>query len=343
MQPFVLSATGVLVLGMGMTAVGQPRPAGEPQLAAYRPIDQLVGRASIVGSETMRPLLIRLAAEFRRRYPEVKIGIEGGGSSPAVLEFVQSLPHTRRGDGDVTGHEGSTETLILSSSRELSASEMEEFTARHHYPPTPIPIAVDAVALYVHKENPLAGLTLEEVDGMFSRTRLRGSPKRIDRWGQVGLPDEWRDAPIRLYGRDRTSGTRTFFHEHVLEHGEFATSVQEQPGLASLMLAVGQDRFGIGYGGIGFLASTVRPVPLAQRAGDAFVAPSMSAVADGSYPLRRFLYLYVNKASRSVLPPVVREFLLFANSREGQETVLKVGFYPISAKQATDNLEALLN
>jgi phosphate transport system substrate-binding protein len=326
------------VAGLSQPGLAQQKPSVDPTVLPYATVTELAGRLTIAGSETMQPLLVRMGAEFRRRYPEVKIVVEGGGSAGAIVDFLEGSAMTRRGDGNVIGHEGGNQVHIMASSRELSSTEVRRFVDRYGYPPTAIPIAVDAVAVYVHRSNPVQGLTLDQLDAIFSKTRNRGLSNRIDRWGQLGLTGEWGQAEIRMYGRDLNSGTRAFFQEHVLEQGEFTPSVLEEPGQASLMLAVSRDRFGIGYGGIGYLASTVRTVPLAERRGMPYVAPTIETAADGTYPLRRLLYLYFNKSPGGPLQGVVQEFLAFANSREGQEVVIKSGFYPLGATQVERNL-----
>lgn len=317
------------------------RPDVPPRVAAYVPVGGLSGHLAIAGSETMQPLLIRLGAEFRLRYPSVKIAVEGGGTGTVITDFLETSAQMRRGDGNVLGHEGGNRVFIMASSRELAPRELARFISRHGYPPTAIPVAIDAVALYVHRDNPIEGLTLDQVDRMFSMTRKRGGEKKLTRWGELGLAGEWGEAEISLYGRDKNSGTRAFFKEQVLQSGEFNLAVTEQPGLASLLLAISRDRYGIGYGGIGFVASSVRLVPLAAGAGDPYISPNAGTTSDGAYPLRRLLYLYVNKSPEATLPPEVREFLLFVNSREGQETVLKSGFYPLTSGQVAQNVETL--
>jgi phosphate transport system substrate-binding protein len=231
---------------------------------------------------------------------------------------------------------------LVSTSRELFDAEVKEFTAQHGYEPTAVPVAVDAVAVYVHKDNPLSGLTLEQVDAIFSTTRNRGYKTAITQWGHVGLTDGWEKAPIRLYGRDRKSGTRAFFQEHCLAGGEFKPELREDPGAASVILDLSRDQFGIGYSGLGLQASSVRIVPLAEAAGMPFVTPSPSTIADQTYPLRRVLYLYVDKSPKTPLPPAVQEFLTFILSQEGQETVVRAGFFPLPSAQASQSAVALV-
>jgi phosphate transport system substrate-binding protein len=305
----------------------------DPALARYVPTAPVSGSLKIAGSNTMLPLVSRLASEFRRRHPEAIITVEGGGSSTAVKEFVNS--------GGLL--KSPQPALIVASSRRLSGTEMKEFRARRGHDPQAVPIAVDAVGIYVHRDNPLPSLTLEQVDAVFSTSRHRGYPTAITQWGQLGLVEEWNNVPIALYGRDQKSGTRAFVREHVLENGEFVTQVHEEPGAASVILALSRDPFGMGYSGIGLQASTVRAVPLAEKEGMPFVEPSARSVMDGSYPLRRFLYLYVDTSPGGTLSPIVQEFLTFANSREGQETVVKTGFYPLPLTQVEQSLAAVVS
>ncbi|HNA87641.1 MAG TPA: substrate-binding domain-containing protein, partial [Nitrospira sp.] len=197
------------------------------------------------------------------------------------------------------------------------------------------------VALYVHRDNPIQGLTLDQVDAMFSTTHNRGLKTSLSQWGALGLQDGWEKAPVRLYGRDRRSGTRAFFQEHCLAGGEFAPSVREEPGAASVILDLTRDQLGIGYSGLGLETSNVRIVPLAENQGMPFIAPTATTVSDQTYPLRRMLYLYVDKSPKAALAPAVQEFLTFVTSREGQEAVMKAGFFPLPMNQLKKNFLAL--
>jgi phosphate transport system substrate-binding protein len=322
-------------------AGGNGKPVVDAAVATYVPVDKVSGALTITGSDTMQPLLARLASEFRRLYPDTKIAVQGGGSDYALEAFLQGIAASRRGDGNVKGHLGSNRPMILASSRSLTDHELEEARMAHGHQPTAIPIALDAVAVYVNRDNPIQGLTLEQVDAIFSKTRKRGLQQDITTWGQAGLQDGWEQKPIHLYGRDKRSGTRTFFQQVALHDGELKGEVKEEPGSASEILAIARDPFGIGYAGIGFQASMVRALPLAEAAGKPFVVPSAKTAADGSYPLRRHLYLYVNKAPKADLEPVILEFLKFVNSREGQETVIKAGVYPLPATEVANNFQIL--
>jgi phosphate transport system substrate-binding protein len=241
----------------------------------------------------------------------------------------------------VLREERASQFWLLASSRELFDAEIAQFVSEHGYEPMAIPVAVDAVALYVHKDNPLPGLVLDQIDAMFSTTRHRGAKAPITKWGELGLSNGWQNAEIQLYGRDRKSGTRAFFQEHVLAGGDFAPAVHEEPGAASVILGLSRDQVGIGYSGLGLQTSTVRVVPLAENEGMPFVFPSSATVADQTYPLRRVLYLYVNKDPKGGVPEAAQEFLNFVLSQDGQEAVMKAGFFPLPVTQAATTAVAL--
>lgn len=302
-------------------------------LARYNPQTHVSGRFKIQGSEIMLPLLTRLSMEFQRRQPKVAIDVRGGGSTKAIAELLQ--PPLDKIGTVMWPEDRAASFKMMASSRELSETEVNEFVAQHGYGPTIVPVAVDAVALYVHKDNPLPGLTLDQVDAIFSTTRNRGYSSVISQWGQLGLADEWEKAPIQLYGRDHKSGTRAFFQEHVLAGGEFLAGLRENPGAASVILDLSRDAFGIGYSGLGLQASTVKIVPLAERLDMPYVTPSLATVTDQTYPLRRVLYLYLEQSPQSPLPAAAQEFLAFLMSHEGRETVFKSGFFPLPPDRAT--------
>lgn len=311
----------------------------DSSLTRYSSQTQVAGSLKIQGSETMYPLLNRLSMEFQRRQPKVGIEVKGGGSTKAIAEFLQP-PLSKTGKVMLL-EERAKFFSLMTTSRELFDAEIKEFVEQHGYEPTAVPVAVDAVALYVHKDNPLSGLTLEQVDAMFSTTRKRGYKSAITQWGQLGLTEGWEKAPIQLYGRDRKSGTRAFFQEHCLGGGEFMPGLHEDPGAASVILDLSRDQVGIGYSGLGLQASSVRVVPLAEAAEMPFVTPSAATVSDQSYPLRRVLYLYINKDPKAPLPAAAQEFLTFIMSQDGQEAVVKAGFFPLPPAQAAKSAVAL--
>jgi phosphate transport system substrate-binding protein len=281
------------------------------QLRSYQKVSGISGTINSIGSDTLNNLMTLWAEGFRRQYPNVKIQVEGKGSStapPALIEGTAQL-------GPM--------------SRPMKTSEIDKFEAKFGYPPAAYPVAVDALALFVNKDNPLTALTLEQVDAIFSKTRRHGASQEIRTWGQLGLNGEWAGAPISLYGRNSASGTYGFFKEHALKNGDFKDQVKEQPGSASVVQGVTEDRYGLGYSAIGYATSGIRMVPLAEKAGAKPIEPTLANTRNGSYPLWRYLYVYVNQAPGMPLSPIVHEFLKYIYSREGQSDVVKDGYFPV--------------
>ncbi len=314
----------------------------DSSIPSYTALPDISGSIAIAGSDTMQPIVARVASVFRTWQPNVKIAVQGGGSDNALRAFLQNIAASRRGDGNVKGHLSSNEVEILAASRPLTDEERKDFRSRYSFEPTEIPIAIGAIAIYVNYQNPIRSLSLEQVDAIFSNTRRRGMQTDVTTWGQVGLGDGWENQPIRLYGRDKRSGTRTLFIHSALLDGTMKTEVREEPGTAMEILDISRDPLGIGYAGIGFQASTVRILPIAPKSGDAPILPTAESAANGTYPLTRALYLYAKRNSKGELAPEIAEFLKFINSREGQETIAKAGVYPLSTQQITANLQALV-
>jgi phosphate transport system substrate-binding protein len=294
----------------------------DASIPAYQKTSGVSGNLNSVGSDTMNNLMTLWGEAFAKMYPNVKIQVEGKGSSTAPPALIAGTAQ------------------FGPMSRAMRGTEIDQFEAKFGYKPTQLRTSYDALAVYVSKDNPLEKATLAEVDGVFSKSRRRGG-KNVSTWGQLGLTGDWASRPISLYGRNSASGTYGFFKEHALGNGDFKDTVKEQPGSASVVQGVTADRFGMGYSGIGYKTSGVKNLALASKAGDAFSSGSYEDVVNGKYPLARFLYVYVNKGPGKELDPVVREFLKFVFSREGQEIVVKDGYYPLTAKIAGEELAKL--
>jgi phosphate transport system substrate-binding protein len=249
------------------------------------------------------------AEAFKRAYPNVKIQIEGKGSSTAPPALISGTAQ------------------FGPMSRQMRASEIDQFESKYGYKPTEIRAAFDALAIYVNKDNPLDKITMAQADAVFSKTRRRDG-KNAANWGDLGLTGDWAARPISLYGRNSASGTYGFFKEQVLKNGDFRDSVKEQPGSASVVQGVTEDRYGIGYSGIGYRTSGVKALALAET--DQFSSGSYEDVKAGNYPLARFLYIYINKAPGKPLDPLVKEYVRMILSKEGQEVVIKDGYLPLS-------------
>jgi phosphate transport system substrate-binding protein len=296
----------------------------DSDIAPYAKTSGVSGNLNSVGSDTLANLMTLWAESFKRFYPSVNIQIQAAGSStapPALTESTASL-------GPM--------------SRKMKSNEIQAFEAKHGYKPTAIPVAIDALAVYVHKDNPLKGLTMPQVDAIFSATRTCGHNADISTWGELGLDGEWASRAVQLYGRNSVSGTYGFFKERGLCKGDFKDSVNEQPGSASVVQGVTKSLNGIGYSGIGYRTSGVRALALASKDGEAFVDASAENALTGSYPLGRFLYVYVNKHPNKPLAPLERAFIKMVLSREGQQTVIKDGYIPLPAKVVAKQFATVL-
>ncbi len=321
---------------------GAGGPTVDPAIEPYTNHNGLHGKLSIAGSDTMRPLISKLSAQFLSLHPGAQIAVEGTGSSAAIREFLLGLSYQRRGDKvQSRGTAGSNTVELLASSRQLTEEEQKGFEFNYGYRALEVPIAMDAVAIYVHKNNPIQRLTLAQIDGIFGKDHKRGQAA-ISSWSQVGLLESsLAQQPIHLYGRDKRSGTREFFKHVALKDGDLMDTVMEQPGSASEIIAIAQDPLAVGYAGAGFNISDVRQVPIASQADQSALLPSVETVTSGTYPLGRSLYLYVKKNPNDKLDPFVAEFLSFVNSRQGQETVARASFYPLTGAQVAKNLQDL--
>ncbi|MCX7818696.1 MAG: PstS family phosphate ABC transporter substrate-binding protein [Kiritimatiellae bacterium] len=307
--------------GAGVLAAAQVRV--DEALPAYRPVQGIAGSIKSVGSDTLNNLMTLWAEGFKRYYPNVQIEIEGKGSSTAPPALIAGT------------------ATFGPMSREMKQAEIDEFEAKFGYKPTALPVAVDMLAVYVHRDNPIQGLSLTQVDAIFSKTRKRGAPADIVNWGQLGLGGEWATLPISLYGRNAASGTYGYFKEHALAKGDYKDSVKEQPGSSAVVQGVASDRGGIGYSGIGYKTADVRAVPLSERDGEAFVPADPSHAYTGDYPLARMLYIYVNARPGEPLDPLRREFIRYVFSRDGQEQVIKDGYFPVTAEIARQALKSV--
>ena len=295
----------------------------DPALKGYVKVSGISGNVNSIGSDTLNNLMTLWAEGFRKQYPNVKIQIEGKGSStapPALIEGTAQL-------GPM--------------SRTMKNTEIDAFERKFRYKPTAIPVAIDALAIYVNKDNPVKGLTMAQLDAIFSKSRRWGHNENIQLWKQTGLNDDFGNSPISIYGRNSASGTYGFFKEHALKNGDYKDEVKEQPGSASVVQSVSEDQAGIGYSGIGYLTSNVRAVPLAEKDGMPFKEANQHNAANGSYPLWRHLYLYVNKTPNTPLDPIIGEFIKFIYSKEGQHVVIKDGFFPLKAETIQKELKKL--
>lgn len=318
----LLTLVGVLTL-VNLTFAQDGAVQIDPAIPEYKPTKGVSGNLKSVGSDTMNNLMTLWAEGFNKFYPGVKVEIEGKGSSTAPPALTAGTAH------------------FGPMSREMKAEEADQFEKKYGYKPTEVRTALDVLAVYVHKDNPVQCLSLQQVDAIFSKTRRGGYEKDIRTWGDLGLTGEWTDKPISLYGRNSASGTYGYFKEHALFKGDYKDEVKEQPGSSSVVQGVASDKFGIGYSGIGYKTADVRAVPLAAKEGAPCFEATTETAYSGDFPLARFLYVYVNKAPGKALDPLRGEFLAFALSKQGQEVVVKDGYIPLPANLIKEEMEKL--
>jgi phosphate transport system substrate-binding protein len=294
----------------------------DPDLPVYTPVSGVSGNLDSIGSDTLNNLMTLWAESFQAIYPNVHIQIEGKGSStapPALIEGTAQL-------GPM--------------SREMKNTEIDKFEERFGYKPYKVGVGLDALAVYVHKDNPIDALSLQQVDAIFSSTlKLGGDP--LETWGQLGLEGEWAPRSISAYGRNSASGTYGFFKNVALGKGDFKSSVKEQPGSSAVVQGISSDIYGIGYSGIGYRTSGVKLLSISSDGGKAY-EPSLENCISGDYPLARLLFVYINRNPVEELDTLTKEFLKFVLSRQGQEIVVKDGYYPLPAtiaQQIVDELE----
>ncbi len=317
----LLAAALSVTLGLSGTAEAGPKVA--PGLSDYSRASGVSGNLSSVGSDTLANLMTLWAEEFKRNYPNINIQIQAAGSSTAPPALTQGTSN------------------LGPMSRKMKDREVEAFERRYGYKPTPIRVAIDALAVFAHKDNPIKGMTIPQVDAIFSSTRKCGYPADINNWGALGLGGAWKTRSIQLYGRNSVSGTYGYFKKRALCKGDYRNNVNEQPGSASVVQSVSASLNGIGYSGIGYRTSGVHAIPLAKADGKPFIAATPDNAISGKYPLARFLYVYVNKHPNKPLPPLELEFLKMVLSKSGQTTVVKDGYIPLPAKVANQELARL--
>lgn len=313
----IMALTGISV----STAMAEPKV--DQDLAEYSVASGVSGNLSSVGSDTLANLMTLWAEEFKRFYPNVNIQIQAAGSSTAPPGLTEGTSN------------------LGPMSRKMKDKEIASFEEKYGYKPTAVPVAIDALAVFAHKDNPIKGLSIDQVDAIFSSTRKCGAKIEVASWGDLGLSGEWARKDVQLFGRNSVSGTYGYFKKKALCKGDFKSSVNEQPGSASVVQSITQSLNGIGYSGIGYKTTGVRAIPLAKKGSTEFVEASPESAISGKYPLARFLYVYINKHPNKDLSPLEAEFVKLVLSRVGQEVVVKDGYIPLPAKVAQKTLGSL--
>jgi len=288
----------------------------DAEIAPYEKVEGVSGSLSSVGSDTLANLMTLWAEEFKRYYPNVTVQIQAAGSATAPPALTEGT------------------ATIGPMSRMMKSEEVKAFEAKHGYKPTAIPVAVDALAIFVNKDNQLTSISIPQVDAIYSATRACGHDSDISQWSDLGLSGDLGSQRIQLFGRNSASGTYGYFKESALCKGDFKSSVNEQPGSASVVQGVTKSLNGIGYSGIGYKTSSVKALPLSRKGGGEAIEPTPENAVSGKYPLARYLYVYVNKHPNEPLAPLEKEFILMMLSKTGQAVVVKDGYVSLPAKVA---------
>jgi phosphate transport system substrate-binding protein len=295
----------------------------DPKIESYTPVAGVSGNVKSIGSDSMLSLMTLWLEGFTKQYPAVTKEVEGKGSGTAPPALIAGT------------------ATFGPMSRTMKQQEIDDFEKKYGYKPTAVPTSIDMLGVFVHKDNPIASLTLPQIDAIFSKTRKGGFEKEITTWGELGLTGDWANKPISLYGRNEASGTYGYFKEHALFKGDYKDSVKAQPGSSSVIQSIAADKYALGYSGIGYVTADVRVVPLAKDAKSEPIPATVENAYTGKYPLSRFLLVYVNQKPGTELDPLRREFLLYVLSKQGQEDVIKDGYYPLTAKLVGDALKVV--
>jgi len=317
-----LAIAGLVAASVSVVSV-QAAPKIDADIPAYKKASGVSGNLSSVGSDTLANLMTLWAEEFKRAYPNVNIQIQAAGSSTAPPALTEGTSN------------------VGPMSRKMKAKELEAFEKKFGYKPTAIPVAIDALAVFVNKDNPVKGLSIAQVDGIFSSTQKCKEASNISKWSDTGVSGKLGNMDIQLYGRNSVSGTYGYFKKKALCKGDYKATVNEQPGSASVVQSVSTSINAIGYSGIGYKTTGVRALPL-SKTGTNYVEASPDNAINGTYPLARFLYVYVNKAPNKPLSPLEREFVKMVLSQQGQEVVVKDGYIPLPKKVVDDALKSIM-
>ena len=320
-MPASLLRTGSLILTACTVTVCASEALVDEKLPAYTQVEGVTGNINSIGSDTLNNLMTFWAEGFQEFYPNVNPQIEGKGSTTAPVALIEGTAQ------------------LGPMSREMKKDEIDSFEKRYGYKPTQVKVAIDALAIFVHKDNPLTSLSLKEVDGLFSSTFTSGG-KDVSSRGALGLTGTWASKPVSLYGRNSASGTYGYFKEVAMAKGDFKSSVKEQPGSSGVVQGVTTDLAGVGYSGHGYVTAGVKGLALGATRETA-VEGTYENCLNGKYPLSRFLFVYVNKAPGKPLDTLTLEFLKYALSKEGQSVVLKDGFYPLTGEMAVEVIASL--
>ena len=319
-----MARSKTVVAALAASIIAAPAAlAVDQSLPVYQAAGEISGHIKSVGSDTLGHEMTLWAKAFENIYPDVQIEIEATGSATAPAALL----------------EGTSQFSPMS--RPMTSEETAAFEKKYGYGVSRVRVAVDALAVYVNKSNPIPCLTLPQLSGIFSSERMAPGSAKIKTWGDLGLTGEWATQPITLYSRNTLSGTYEYFRETALYGGSYKTVIKQEPGSEAVVKDVAGDKFAVGYSGIGYKTDGVRAVPLAPYYGGTCYEASAEATLSGKYPIGRYLYVYINKKPNQPLDPLRSEFIKYILSKDGQTQTEKGGFFPITNEIRESELSKL--
>ncbi len=295
-----------------LAAIASERIVVDPNLPAFQRIDNVSGKLTSIGSSALTQLLNRWGDDLKRLYPNLAFDITGGGSGSAP-------PALNEAKAD-----------LAPMSRPMNATERAAFQAKFGYPPTQITVGVDALAIYVNKNNPLKQISLRELDAIYSASRKRGASE-VTTWGQLGLTGQWANQTINVFGPNTTQGMYTLFRADVLQGGDYRYEMRSEPVASAIVQGVGADDAAIGFASHVFASVRARPLALSLEPNGPAIEPTQTSAASGEYPLARNFYIYINRKPGTPLSPALAAFVSFVCSKQGQHIAVELGHYPLPA------------
>jgi phosphate transport system substrate-binding protein len=299
-SPKLLAWISAICLG-GLASACSPANKSEPGAPAATALT-----IRITGSDTMVNLVQAWAENYKKKHPEVSVQVAGGGSGVGFAGLIDGILD------------------LAAASREIEPKELDRFAQKHGGKPKEFAVALDALSVYVHKNNSLESIALDDL------AEIYGDKGTIDKWSQLGGNNSAcsGDTIVRV-GRQNSSGTYVYFRETVLgKQREYKLGSIDQSGSKDVVALVGRTPCAIGYSGMAYITPEVKALKLSKHKGEPSVAPSMQSAMDKSYPLARALYFY----SPGEPQPHVKEFLDWVVSAEGQKIVVDIGFVPIQGR-----------
>ncbi|KYN88396.1 phosphate ABC transporter substrate-binding protein [Vibrio cidicii] len=311
------------LLGLMLSVVSlSSAQAFDTPLEDYHKVPGVSGNLLSVGSDTLAGMTTLWVEEFKSLYPNINAQVQASGSSTAPPALTEQTAQ------------------FGPMSRPMRLRELEAFERAHGYKPTALRVAIDAIGIFVHQDNPVEGLNFPQLDAIFSATLRCGAKGFAGNWTDLGIEAGWAKRNIQLFGRNSVSGTYGYFKKNALCGGDFKNRVNEQPGSASVVQSVASTISGIGYSGVGYRVAGVRLVPIAKE-GTNYIQPTRKNIVTGVYPLSRYLYVYVNKHPSRPLSPIEAEFIRFIYSAQGQALVEKDGYVSITREFAQNELSKI--